>query len=477
MLNNYFLSVLFAMAVVAGYAQAPDLPTYNHYYVEPYFYNPAFMAAKDRAELNLIYRQQWAGLEGAPVFSQMSFIYPISRKLATGVNIYNNKRGLLTTTSAQASLSYAVGLGDEAFLSFGMSGGVGRTSINLDEAGNTNDPALSRALDKSFFAEGQAGFNLQIRRLSIGFSIPQLFRQNTISSESFQKIAFNAFNTTISSVSYKFDLGPDFRLQPLLLYRTMQYNTSRKAEFEGYGTLYYKDFLWVGGLYRPDYGASAYLGLQINKTFQFGYSYEFGTKQVAQLTNNTHEFRLGIKIGKQRVNRHKEIVSRPEEPQEPEVNEPVESEKEVIVKEEPKPEPEKEEVKVVTPVEIQEEKKQEPVEPKEIVVVPDSKSITPVPVHEDVQVLPAQVNDNPDELKKGTYLIVGVFSDSQNAIKYSTQMLYAGYKTNIGYNSVKKLHYVYILTENDLEVAKKQRDNLRKITRFQFKDTWILIVE
>ena len=465
-----FLNALFLLAAFVAGAQSSELPMYNHYYIEPYFYNPAYMANKEHAELNLIYRQQWAGIEGAPVFSQLSFIYPISKKLATGLNVYNNKRGLLTTTSAQASLSYAVELGDDSFLSFGMSGGVGRTSINLDEISNISDPALSNALDKSLFVEGQAGISFQLRRLNIGVSLPRLFKQDNISSEAFQKLAFNAFNTTISSISYKFELNHLISIQPLLLYRK---EVSKKGEFEGYTTLYYKDVLWAGGIYRQDYGASAYLGLKINKTFQFGYSYEFGVKQVAEITNNTHEFRLGIKIGKQRISRHKEVLAQAESMEDHAVAEKPKKTEPVVTEEPEKKEPVApviEEPKKTEPVLI-EEKKPEPVVEKELVKVPEQ------PAEEGVQVLPAHVNDNPNELKKGMYIIVGVFSELQNAQKYSTQLLYAGYTTQIGYNSGKKLHYVYVKAASNLEEAKEQRDNLRKLTRFQFKDTWILIVQ
>ena len=453
LLNGFFLFAAFAVS-----AQSSELPTYNHYYIEPYFYNPAYMASKEHVELNLIYRQQWTGVDGAPVFSQLSLIYPISKKLATGLNVYNNKRGLLTTTSAQASLSYAIELGNESFLSFGMSGGVGRTSINLDEISNTSDPALSTALDKSLFIEGQAGINFKFHNLNIGVSLPRLFKQDNISSAAFQKIAFGAFNTTISSISYKFDLIPAISIQPMLLYRKQ---VDKKSEFEGYTTLYYKDLLWIGGIYRPDFGASAYVGLKINKSIQLGYSYEFGVKEVAEITNNTQEFRLGIKLGKQRISRHREALVKtttiaPSDSLN--IDDPIRNEES------------RKEIENIVVV----EKKVEPLVEKEIVVV---EQLPIKPNMDDIQVLPMQVNDNPKELKKGIYIIVGVFSEMHNAAKYSTQLLYAGYSTSIGFNSAKNLHYVYVMGASNLDEAKGQRDQLRKANRFQLNDTWILVIQ
>ena len=277
-------------------AQSQDLPIYNHYFSNPFFYNPSYSSAKKYAELNLLYRQQWTGIEGAPIFSNLTLTAPISTRLGFGLNIYNNRRGVITTNSAQASLSYKVLFNTNTNLSFGFSAGAGRNSLDINQVDPT-DPAVARLLSNSFFLEGQAGMNFQYKNLNIGFSLPQFFDRTIVDSNSLQPVNVNPFNVTISSITYKIHLSPSVSFQPMIVYKTHT-NINNKNVMEGYGTLYIKDAFWFGISYRQNYGAGAQVGFQISKILQLGYSHEFASSQVSELNFNTHEFRLSIRLSK-----------------------------------------------------------------------------------------------------------------------------------------------------------------------------------
>jgi type IX secretion system PorP/SprF family membrane protein len=460
------LKVFFLLSVITAHAQESGsgvLPLYNHYYVAPYYYNPAFIAGSTHTELNVIHRQQWAGFEGAPSFSQLNFIHPISNKMALGVNMYNNKRGLLTTTSAQAAFSYAIELASESYLSFGMAGGVGRNYVNMSEI-DTNDPALSNSLNNTYFAEGLAGINLQLKQLSIGVSLPQLFKQNNVSPESFQKVQFSALDVALASVSYKFNLGPSFALQPLVLYRTGQINKQR--EWEGYTTLYYKNILWAGGIYRPDYGSAAYLGIQI-KALQFSYSYEFGLANIQEMTNKTHEIRLGIKLGKQRVKRYREPLLA-KKTEEENVPVPVEAVDYDVVSN--KPEENK------SPV----QQNEAGVEEKAIPFTQETRQVSE-PLQEDVAVLITEANmegpKNPLALKSGDYVIVGSFAEQKHAERHQRELRSAGYASTVGFYEPKNMYYVYLKHMDNVEEAREYRNKVRKVKIYSLPHAWVLTVD
>ncbi len=285
-----FLALLMVWAY-QGFSQ--DVPIYNHYFSNPFFYNPSYSIARKQAEASVLYRQQWTNIEGAPKFSNLSITAPLSKKIGIGLNVYNITRGVITTSSAQASLSYKVMFTEQTHLSFGLSAGAGRNSLDPNQVDST-DPLIAQLLSNSFFLEGQAGFNLQHKNLNIGISMPQLFDRSIVDATAFQKVGINPLSTTIVSASYKFQVSPTISIQPLVLTKI----TAKTNQSEGYAIAYYKDTFWLGGLYRQNYGAAALLGFQVSH-LRVGYSYEFATAQNSLLTFNSHEFLVSIRFGKE----------------------------------------------------------------------------------------------------------------------------------------------------------------------------------
>jgi len=508
MTRKKILLLIFFFSFLSLTTLSQSLPTYNHYYIHPYFYNPATLAAKNYTEVNLIHRQQWAGFDGAPAFTQLSLALPFTNKVATGLNLYNNKSGMLTTTSIQASFCYTIDFSNDTYFSFGLSGGAARNAIDVSKIDDLSDPALRGKLDKSFFFEGQAGVNFQFKKLNIGFSIPQLFKRSLLSATDLQDTKFDAFETLVSSISYRLEASPDITFEPLLLYRQDEVNGGKLG---GYATLYLKQLLWVGGGYKQDYGLSAYAGFQISERIQLGYSYEFATISIPEITNKTHEFRIAVQLGKRKVNRQELARSKKrkeaaiaDDTENQSVEEKsetaIDSVEESIVKDEieaqniPQNDMEKE-VKQNTPI----AKTESPVsveaplpevnEPAPITINVPSKKITKeLPTEQSIvkeempavpveRVVKAVTSSHVNELKKGVYVIVGVFGVTANAKKYIAQLRQAGYEASLGYNSGTRLNYVYIHGGESLAAARVQRDGLRGIDKFQFHDAWIMTIE
>jgi type IX secretion system PorP/SprF family membrane protein len=501
--------ILLLLVVITGKLFGQGVPNYNHYYIHPSFYNPSYLAAKNYTEVNIIHRQQWAGFEGAPVFSHLSLIVPFSNKVATGLNLYNNTGGILTTTSAQASFSYTLDFNPSTYFSFGLSAGVGRNAIDVNRIDDLSDPVFTGALDKSFFIEGQFGVNFQFRKLNLGVALPQLVKRSVLSNEDLQNVKFDAFSTTVSSASYRFDLSPDFSIEPLVMFKTDEVSS---GQFAGYGTLYLKQIFWIGGGYHQDNGGSAYAGFKVKENIQIGYSYEFGSVAVPQVNNNSHEFRLAIKFGKRKVDRSNAGRTKNEEPEAEVVAEnteesPVEklpaeevaaptNVEQPVTKTEVPQKIEQPVAKTETPVPVQQPaapiitpeperiaettkqptKPANPVEEKQPIAkpLPEEKK---KPVEDVVRVVKHTPSGRADELGKGVYVIVGVFGVPDNAKKYVQQLKAEGYEGIIGYNSNTKLNYVHLYGGDSLDEARNHRNELRAINKFQFPNAWVLKIE
>ena len=67
------------------------------------------------------------------------------------------------------------------------------------------------------------------------------------------------------------------------------------------------------------------------------------------------------------------------------------------------------------------------------------------------------------ELEKGSYVSVANFSDFDEAIKYSNNLLQnAGHVTNVGYNSNSKQFYVYVFEAKSKQTALREGYRVRK---------------
>lgn len=79
------------------------------------------------------------------------------------------------------------------------------------------------------------------------------------------------------------------------------------------------------------------------------------------------------------------------------------------------------------------------------------------------------------EMPAGHYVIVGAFSNFDNAQKFSDQLLDSGFFTQVGYHSPKNLYYVQIFSSQSLDQAKNERNRLRKSPILS--NAWVLTIE
>lgn len=98
----------------------------------------------------------------------------------------------------------------------------------------------------------------------------------------------------------------------------------------------------------------------------------------------------------------------------------------------------------------------------------------PAPVRKDEVV---KKGTHEDELNVSHYVIVGVFKSKDNAERYSEQLKEQGYDNSIGFVSDKNVYHVHVFQSPDLEKTRQVRDQFRKLSGFQFSESWVLTVQ
>jgi type IX secretion system PorP/SprF family membrane protein len=498
----WLVSIFFTTAV-----SAQDNTDFVQFFVNSATLNPSYTGIDGQPALYLGYRRQWAGVPDGPQLGQVSLQGLLSKKLSGGVTLSNNSRGLLNSSAFLFTGGYQVTLAEEKTLRFGLSvGGVmNRLDISKVQFADINDPTLLTAQANNFFVQGNFGVSYHSKTLHFGLALPQLFKPAYYSTEAFSVSGLTPFQSVVVHASNRFYFNKNKNVfEPYLIYR---YNQLRPSQFEIATLVHLQNKVWFGAGFRQGLGASAMAGIKINKVSTLGYSFTtgFGDKMIAR---PSHEVQIALLFGK----RHKDAVgvySFVNTEKEKKKKTPAQLAAERKAKQEAlakkyqdsnihnqphkKEEPKKEEVKKTAEpqnnkqqnVEIKKEPvkdpvvvKQEPVvEQKQQPAVDTTKAVVvqaepPKPERHEI----VQRVRNKNDLPAGTYIIVGAFRSEANAKKYSKELKDMEYAdSHYGFISARNLWYVYLSMSEDVDEARRFRDEFRQ--EHYFKDAWILTVE
>ncbi len=308
-------------------------PSYTQYILNNYILNPAVTGIENYTDVKLSYRNQWTGIEGAPVTSYFSIHGPVGksdlRTSATsmpvsgqnprgkdywrdytapaphhgiGMAIVNDKAGYINRWSLYASYAYHKPLGNKTTLAAGFNAGV--SSVNLDRSKidfanlDPNDPAIGYTNGelKKIKPEVGAGLWLYSAKYFAGLSV-----LNIIPGK-FKFVKNDRFGTYYTpnyflTAGYRILLNDDLNLMPSIM---VQYWKPQLTGAHVNLKLQYLDLFWFGGSYRHSdlvSGYSVMTGLNI-ANINVSYAYEVATtSRLKSYTGNTHELMIGFLIG------------------------------------------------------------------------------------------------------------------------------------------------------------------------------------
>ena len=325
--------VLIVITTAALFAKGQAKPAYTQYVLNNYILNPALAGIENYTDVKASLRNQWTGINGAPVTSYISVHGPLGksdyRTSATsfsvpgqnprgkqywqdytapephhGIGFYamNDKAGYVNRWTVAGSYAYHKPISVKTTLAAGFNLGV--SGINLDASkatfsDPTNDPAIGVANGdlKRLKPEVGAGLWLYSARYFAGISVLNIVpgKAKFTNSDKYGTYFTPNFFTTIG---YRFSAGEDFTVIPSVM---VQYWEPQLLGAHFNAKLQYMDKAWVGASYRySDFlaGYSGMAGFNISNTLNVGYSYEVATTgKLRTYTGNTHEIVVGFTLG------------------------------------------------------------------------------------------------------------------------------------------------------------------------------------
>jgi len=261
---------------------------FSQYNFAKSIYNPATVAVDANFSVDLLYRNQWNGVDGSPQTIAFNTAYEILPSMAVGFNFFNDRIGLHQTNSFSGMYAYRIQFDKRKYLSFGAGLGIDNISWNLNEATTTqaNDPAFNAAYSKFKF-NSSFGIYYKSSRFYAGASIPQLFQTSLVGPDNGFRPA--RFHYMLLS-GYYFEIGREFILHPSIQVR-MAINAPIQGDLVIRGIT--KNFGISAG-YRSENSLIVGLDYMYAERYRIGYSFNYDVGPLSRVKGASHEIYLGF---------------------------------------------------------------------------------------------------------------------------------------------------------------------------------------
>ncbi|NBG65475.1 PorP/SprF family type IX secretion system membrane protein [Acidiluteibacter ferrifornacis] len=285
--------------IVFSNVKAQQSPISNFYNFNNYLLNPAEAGHQYRLAGTASHRIQWQGIDGAPKTTFLGLHGAVNDNMGIGGKITVDQTDILKQFNAALSYSYRISINENTSLRFGVSGIMNQNSINYHKAiiGDYADEVATGGSQNGTTFDAEAGLMLAYKKGSIGLAASNLFE-----SDVNYKLPENRGDGTFERVrylkaygSYEFKLSENWNLEPYVMVRNQGVG-SFQAEVNAMTS--WKETLYLGIGYRQEAGYIGKLGFQITDKLMAAYAYEFSNTGIASNSNGSHEFMIGLKMGK-----------------------------------------------------------------------------------------------------------------------------------------------------------------------------------
>lgn len=289
-INKYILILIF----VPLFGKAQQLPQFTQYMYNTISINPAYAGSREIMVINVLNRNQWAGINGAPITQTLSAHTSIpSTNFGVGLSIIKDKLGYENTTYAYADVSYTITLNDfdEYKLAFGLKFGASKYNLDqnlLNEGINSSDPFLD-LVNFKWSPNFGAGIYFRGESFYLGVSSPKLFNYKNSSLEyvSLDRVSY-FFNG-----GYLLDINSNLKFKPTFL---VKYTDGAPMSMDISTLFFINEKLWLGGSYRLFDSFGAIINFKVFDGLSLGYAYDYITSDLSAFSSGSHEFMINYEF-------------------------------------------------------------------------------------------------------------------------------------------------------------------------------------
>lgn len=294
MKKRYLALVLLSLFAVKSQAQQD--PHYTQYMYNMNVVNPAYAGSKESISGALLYRQQWAGLEGAPKTATFSIHSPVGKNVGLGLSAISDKIGPVEENNLYGDFSYTVNLGGESKLAFGLKAGATFQKIGLlSDIGNgyTQQPGDFAFDENSNNIKLNIGSGLffYTNKFYAAFSVPNMLKSKHLDiTRNGQELNFGSETLHYFLTSgYVFDLSANTKFKPSAMLKSA-FDAPTSLDCSA-NFLFFEKYE-VGATYRLDDSFGAMVNFAVTPSIRIGYAYDHVISDIRGTAPSSHEFML-----------------------------------------------------------------------------------------------------------------------------------------------------------------------------------------
>lgn len=269
------------------YAVAQQNPEYTQYMYNTITVNPGYTGSVGTLEANLLLRKQWVNIDGAPQTGTVGIHSPIgNKKIGLGLNIISDELGPSSEQTVTGNMSYAIDLGVNTKLAFGLKAGARMLNIDWSKGRfyNANDVLLNNNINNKLMPTIGSGAYMYSNKWYVGLSVPSFLRYDFYDDVQESVVSDKLHYYFIGG--YVFDLSDAVKFKPSVLVKAVS-GSPLATDFSANFLLQEK--VTLGASYRMDDSVSALVGLQFAKDFFIGYSFDYTVTELNKYNDGTHE--------------------------------------------------------------------------------------------------------------------------------------------------------------------------------------------
>ena len=270
-------------------------------------FNPGYAGSTIAPRLTAIHRQQWVGLEGAPVTSAINFNTSLAKeRVGMGLTFIHDQIGPTRDWSAQMAYSYKIPI-ENGTLSIGLQGVLRQYRVVWNDARLTHqqDNSVMTAESSKLIPNAGLGLYYETPKYFVGISMPHILENELDLLEDFATtdITSLANQHIFGMAGVLIDVAEDIKIKPALM---VKYVENAPLDIDLNLTAILKNDLWIGLSLR--FGGSevqgigesidAYVQYQLTNTLRVGMAYDFTLSEIRSQTSGTYEFFVSYDLRK-----------------------------------------------------------------------------------------------------------------------------------------------------------------------------------
>jgi type IX secretion system PorP/SprF family membrane protein len=291
-MKNYIYNLLLLFGILSYSQQDSQFTQYMYNTINV---NPAYAGTRETFNAFVLHRNQWVGLDGAPVTNTASINTNVGdSKFGVGLSFVNDNIGPTQENAISADIAYIIPLSGEYKLSFGIKGTANLYSLDVNKLTifQANDPEFQN-LNGKLSPNFGTGVYFYSDKFYVGASVPNFNKTKYYNAND---VSINTKSVSYYLLSgYVFDLSQSVKFKPSFLAKV---DEGAPFQLDVNANFMFNDRFVVGASYRLDSAVSALVGFQFSNSWFLGYGYDLETTKLSNYNSGSHEIFLRYEIFK-----------------------------------------------------------------------------------------------------------------------------------------------------------------------------------